>query len=498
VNTNMRRVLLFLGVGSLALSLACGGGSRNGGGFGSGGGTGSFTNSSLSGQYAYQLKGYVLSTTSPFREAGVFTADGSGHLTTVIDDIAAGGSAGSTTTTGSYSINGDGSGTLTLNFPGGNTTFEVTLSSSSRLYLVEIDSAASGVVSSGMAQKQDTSAFAAAPSGTFVLRMHTLASPQSTLTPTSTVGSFTVSGGSIISGNMDNQQFSAFNSSTVTGSLNTPDTNGRGTGTLVDSSSGTLAFDYYIVDASHLVLFPIKTGTIGIGVAEKQTGSTFTTASFSGPYAFASTGDTGSFFEYTNTAGRYIADGTGNISAGILDNVTDGTPTTGLPFTGTYTVAGNGRVVVTLSPTGGPIQQVYWLVSPTRAFFVTDSANSVEDGSLDAQVGTFSNASLSGLYAYEMDGFDSALNNSKERLGVMNLNGSGTVSLGQIANASGSVSNTTTSLTGTYSVASNGRVTTSVNGLSNNLVFYLVSGSNAYVLQNDTGVSIGGSMIKQP
>jgi hypothetical protein len=80
----------------------------------------------------------------------------------------------------------------------------------------------------------------------------------------------------------------------------------------------------------------------------------------------------------------------------------------------------------------------------------------------------------------------------------MNLNGSGSASVGQIANALGAVSNTTTPLTGTYSIASNGRVTSSVNNLSNNLVFYLVSGSNAYMLQNDTGVSIGGTMIKQP
>jgi hypothetical protein len=453
----------------------------------------------LNGQYTYQLKGYELpSPPPPFREAGVFTADGNGHLTNVVDDFANGGSASSGSTTGSYQINGDGSGTLTINFSGGNATFEVTLSSTSQLYLVEIDSSLSGLVASGIAQKQDASAFATPPSGTYVLRMHTLASPQSTLNPTSTVGSFAVSGGTITSGNMDNQQFSGFNSSTVTGSFNGPDTTGRGTGNFVDSVSGTLPFAYYVIDANHLALFSIKTGTIGIGVAEKQTGSPFATTSFSGPYAFASTGDTTSFFEYTNTVGQFSADGTGNVPAGALDNVTDGTTTANLPFTGTYTVASNGRVVVTLNATGGSIQQVYWLVSPTRAFFVTDSPNSVEDGSLDTQVGTFSNSSLSGLYAYEMDGFDSSLNNTKERLGVMNLNGSGSASVGQIANAAGSVSNTTSPLTGTYTVGSNGRVTSTVNGLSNNLVFYLVSGSKAYVLQNDTGVSIGGTMTKQP
>src|SRR5262249_5908504 len=97
----MRRLLLLLGIGSLAFSLACGGGGSNGGGFGSGGGSGSFSNASLNGHYAYQLRGYALPSQSPFREGGVFTADGNGHLTNVTDDFANGGSPSPATTTGS-------------------------------------------------------------------------------------------------------------------------------------------------------------------------------------------------------------------------------------------------------------------------------------------------------------------------------------------------------------------------------------------------------------
>ena len=37
-----------------------------------------------------------------------------------------------------------------------------------------------------------------------------------------------------------------------------------------------------------------------------------------------------------------------------------------------------------------------------------------------------------------------------------------------------------------------------ISGLSNNLVFYLISGSDAYILQNDTGTEIDGVMSKQP
>jgi hypothetical protein len=52
-------------------------------------------------------------------------------------------------------------------------------------------------------------------------------------------------------------------------------------------------------------------------------------------------------------------------------------------------------------------------------------------------------------------------------------------------------------LSGRYSVSSNGRTTGSINTLSNNLVFYLVSGSDAYVVQNDSGVQIDGTVSKQ-
>ena len=52
-------------------------------------------------------------------------------------------------------------------------------------------------------------------------------------------------------------------------------------------------------------------------------------------------------------------------------------------------------------------------------------------------------------------------------------------------------------LSGNYLVSSNGRTAASISNLSNNLVFYLISGSDAYVLQNDSGVQITGTLGKQ-
>jgi hypothetical protein len=52
-------------------------------------------------------------------------------------------------------------------------------------------------------------------------------------------------------------------------------------------------------------------------------------------------------------------------------------------------------------------------------------------------------------------------------------------------------------LSGSYSVSGNGRATGSISTLSNNLIFYLISGTDAYVVQNDAGVQISGTISKQ-
>jgi hypothetical protein len=106
----------------------------------------------------------------------------------------------------------------------------------------------------------------------------------------------------------------------------------------------------------------------------------------------------------------------------------------------------------------------------------------------------FTGSSLNGTYAFFMDGLDSG--GTKERVGTMNWNGNSTLKMGEAAFSFGAGS--TSSLSGTYSVNANGRVVGSLNGLSNNLVFYLISSSDAYILQNDTGVEIQGVMSKQP
>jgi hypothetical protein len=497
----MRKPFLFLGLASLLFSVACGTGPSAGFGNST---IGSFSNSSLSGQYAYQINGYDINGGAFFREAGVFTADGKGGVTVGEDDFAEGAAVTANATSGSYSVSADGTGILTINFntTGSGISFAMTVVSSSKVYLsVNAVANSAPVNGSGFAALQSPSALSTVPSGTFVFTQHTISTSQGS---SSSVGRFTVSGGAV-SGNEDVNRAGALNSLTITGGLfNTPDSSGRGTGNFVDSLGVTSGFMYYVVDTSHLLFLAnpaASSGTsatgIGLGQAVGQSG-TFTTGTFSGGYAFSSRADDSFSADGISTVGSFTAGGDGTISAGLLDSDQDGTPASSVSFTGAYTIASNGRAVVTINPTGGTgYQQTFWMASPTQAFFLTNDSTLQEDGVATAQqVSSLSTATLNGQFGLVMGGYNAA--GAFDRVGTLHWDGRGNLSLNEFANSAGS-SQTPGLLSGTYTVATgaNGRVTGSVNSVSNNFVFYMISNTDAYVLQNDSSTEISGVMSQQ-
>jgi hypothetical protein len=480
----MKTSYLCLGLLSLLFCAACG--SSNGGvpGFIP---KGNFSNASLSGQYVYQIEGFDfsnLNTVSAYREAGVFTANGSGVITSATDDLSEGNGVVTTASTGSYTIGNDGTGTLSFNNALGTITLQVTLVSASKVYIVEGDTLLNA---GGLAEKQNLAAIAAAPTGTFVFREHDLNS--STLQSVASVGAFTVGGGVASNGNKDVNTGGAFSSLTFTGSFNAPDTTtGRGSGTFTDSALATSSFNYYIVDANNVRFLAATTGVVGDGRAELQSG----TPALSGSYAFGSKGDTGSLGG-VNMAGRFTASG-GSITAGARDSVQDGGTATNVSFTGTFTQAASGRAVLSLSTTANN-NYVVWMVSPTRGLLLVNDSNTVQDGSLDLQqVSSFSNSTMNGQFGFVMDGFDVG-QTAKDRVGTLQWDGSGKLILNEFTNTAGSPS--TATLSGHYAVSANGRTGSSISNLSSNLIFYLVSGNDAYVVQNDSNVELNGTISKQ-
>ena len=480
----MKKLYLLMGLALLTFCAGCG---SSGSGIVTGFiPTGGFSNASLSGQYVYQIQGVDFSVNASgaaYREAGVFTANGAGLITSVADDFSEAGSVGSTTSTGAYVIRTDGTGSLTFTNALGTVNFEVTLVSASKVYLMEIDSPLNA---GGLAELQNAAAIAAAPSGTFVFREHDL----NTLQSVGSVGAFAISGGAVSAGSEDVNRAGVLTSLTFTGSFNPPNTaNGRGTATFTDSSPATYNFFYYIVDANNIRFLEATPGITGVGRAELQNG----TPALSGSYAFGSGGDTLTSVIGVNMAGRFTASG-GTISAGARDSVQDGASVANISFTGTYTQAASGRALLNLSNAANNIF-VVWMVSPSRGFFVVNDPNTIQEGTLDLQQsGTFTNSTTNGQYALIMDGVDTG--GLKDRVGTLLWDGSGKLTLNEVSNAAG-VINGPVVLSGTYAVSGNGRTTGSISSISSNLVFYLVSSTDAYVIQNDTNVEVNGTISKQ-
>jgi hypothetical protein len=280
----------------------------------------------------------------------------------------------------------------------------------------------------------------------------------------------------------------------VSGTVNAPFPNtGRGTLSISDAGGFSATFAYYVISASRLEMLSVDVNQIS-GEAEAQTAGGFSNGSLAGGYAFGSQGDTSSFAA-AQTVGRFTADGSGRISGGAFDSVQDGNVAAGVNFNGTYSVDASGRAVVNLVTPNGPVQEIYRLVSPRRAFLLVNSSARVEDGTIDRQTsGAFSAASLSGQFAFLMHGFDSSDN--VDRDGLMQADGKGALSVLEVVNRTGAVNEPGT-LTGTYAVSSNGRVNANVTNFSNNLVIYLVSATQGYMLQDDAVTEISGSITHQ-
>ena len=83
----------------------------------------------------------------------------------------------------------------------------------------------------------------------------------------------------------------------------------------------------------------------------------------------------------------------------------------------------------------------------------------------------------------------------------MNWDGNGNMTFYEAVNSGLSGTRLLGFFSASYSVASNGRATATISNVSltnNDFVFYLVSGNDAYILENDTGVEISGVASKQP
>jgi hypothetical protein len=452
-------------------------------------------NTLLSGNYALMVNGWKNGSTRATSAVGSFVADGAGNITGGNLDIADQGKSApqNTTFTGTYCVGSNNLATVTMNLAGGNSgTFEAALDSvsnnvSTNGHIVSYDS--SGTLVSGLLRQQTTSDFSTGSiKGNYAFGM---VGADTSANRFAVAGEFNSNGDGIISGENDvddngslstDQSFSASDFTVASSGAQ------AGRGTLTTTSNGnTMNMVVYVVSASELLMMAIDIETptpmIMAGQVLQQSANP-ADSWLSGVSVMALQDlDTGNQPATSETQAGFITVSTnGQFSAAIDDN--DGGTINSSTITGYYNVDSNGRM--TLSNVQGcqgtcNNNPVFYLVGQNQGFLVgTDS--SVGFGRIYPQTGsTFTNTSLSGLFlggSQPPVSWDVDTNVNSATLDYPNVTGT--------EDSDGSGGPSTSAISGTYTVQSNGKAVVSSGGVQQVFV-YIISTSQFIAMDASSG-----------
>ena len=259
----------------------------------------------------------------------------------------------------------------------------------------------------------------------------------------------------------------------ITGGFYSIGSDHRGTMTLV-TGQGTFTYSFVLGNISSGVSQGgrmIETDTAVLtGQFKKQDTSAFSTASITGNFAFQVGGvrKHGRFA----TVGVMAFNGNGTCTV-TMDSNNSGTVMADTS-TGTCVVADtvNGRGLY--SDTGST-HIPFYIVSATEATSSTSTPTTatvkpIFSGSAQKQSGSFSNASLNGKVVFMSESAAEYSGGKPSKvytgLGLFTMNGAGAMTAAEIDENDGGVISHNSGVTGSYSVASNGRVTMTMGGRS--------------------------------
>jgi hypothetical protein len=487
--------VLFLALSTLALLVGCGSSLPRAVPPPSGG----FSNSNLKGTYVFSSSG-VDSISGVFLTlVGDFVANGSGGITGGAFDFAgvASGvvSPNNTITGGSYSVGVDGRGRATLNSAGGPITLDFVLTSSSHGLVIEFDGSGTG---SGTLDLQPS-----APSqGALGLLSYSFGFFGSSTSAVSfgTVGSFTLDGAGNVTAGFEDAN-SGGSSTSLTDMQITSGTVLVGTGTapgtaqLVTSGAGTLHFDVYVIDSTHLKFIETDATLFSSGDAFTQA-----TSIPSGQLVFTMAGaDTVNFGTPAPLdVGGYLTNASGTVTAGLEDVNDGGNPLQSTTLTGSIAALAGGRSVLSLNNfvngglNGAPGSYSFAAYPFTSngvtgiqlleidGAGVTSGAAFVQTGtSVAASQGYGYNLTASNSAGFEEDDIAEFVTNSSGFTGLLDFNQQGNVGFQQPLSGNDGAADT----------FGRGTFTTN-NSASGN--FYVVNASTYLVLETDpTQVGVG-------
>jgi hypothetical protein len=478
-----------------------------------------FSNSSLSGPYAFEMSGEDLNG-GLIARVGSFTANGSGTITAAVEDVNDAGSFSTVQFTGgTYSIGSDGRGTLTLTGGalGGALGLNIALSSTNGGVAVQTDGNAA---SSGSFDLQTASAFSlTAISGQYSFD---LSGQDSSGAPLSIAGEFAATSGGVLTGGVIDINDGSNAGPSPTAPIPAANfaldamfgaSNGRGTVTI-----DNLTVAFYMVDGTRLRFLEEDATAVSVGDAFLQTGTIPTqVANLNGGFAFVSAGAA-----VLGNLGAIARVGSGTFNGGALSNVSldDNNAGTHKPFgpdTGTYTIdsAGSGRGTFTFTDSNaGTFSYIFYLYSPSQAVLLETSNGLIGAGSMSAQPSSISTSALAGNYVFNWSGLtipsSGNIGFEEDFIGQYAMTSTGTITGTADFTEPGSTSShgpifTGVSLTGTFNAGGTGRnaykVTVSPgNGAppsTINFAAYVGAGNTIYLVTTDSNRVTAGSVTPQ-
>jgi hypothetical protein len=505
----MRKFLLTLvSIVSLGVIVGCGGGSSNTTPVPSGptgGNNVGFTTASLKGTYVFAANG--INSSNSLAVVGTFTADGTGNIATgsrdTINDTR--GQVLGESISGSYKVNQDGRGQMTLTGSSGQSIYPFVLSSPSAGKLFQ-DSASVDAVGRFELQPSAVPALSSGTS-TYVIR---LMGEDPSQNPYAAVGGLTVTAGTTLTGTIDENDSGTFNQQLpATGTLTLTSATGTMSYTTTNSSTQTTHdFAVFYVSPSRLELISTDASWFLYGYADLQTTVSASTSAFTGNQVLNLSGfDVLGPLEET---GRLYLDGAGNVSNAIKDYNEDGTLYQDVGLNGTYSITGAstpGRWTASLTANSGAIVNenlVGWQVSPQQSLVLADyGANPsisnyslLETGDMRTQTIGLSNGNVKGNYAQFFEGYDFGGVGNFESTGNYLADGNGNLS-GTIdfqTDTQGFTQNRSQS--STYAVDNIfGRGTATVSGVP--VIFYTVDDSTIYMISSDAAAAYQGTLTLQ-
>jgi len=257
------------------------------------------------------------------------------------------------------------------------------------------------------------------------------------------------------------------------------------------------------------------TGPFSMGILRQATSSAFSTDAITGNWAFGVSGPeplppTGSGGKFAAAGLFTFSNGTGSGVADVNDNgLTDNSGVTKTPYpatagitlgSGSYSVGSNGRGTLDFTPSGGSaVTNFLYVVSTTEALVMNSDSQSAGNNGFTGralkQSGTFTTSAFTGPFVEYNSGWVTSAT-SLTQIGLVSASGTaGTFTYSGYANEGGAIGDaasdpTNLNITGTFSVAPNGRLTTTVSH-GQAPVFYLVNANLGFYLGGDTAVGSG-------